>query len=59
MSHEDRAIATSYSGLINQAAVAGIVAVLCFGGQELLKRRRRGKVMPGNGLGSVESWEFG
>jgi hypothetical protein len=59
MSLEKRPYAKDYSGLINQAAVAGIVAVLCFGGQELLKRRRRGKVVPAAGLGSVESWEFG
>lgn len=49
------------SGLINQSVIAVGITVLCVTGQELMKRRRRGKgkTQPGEGLGSRESWEFG
>ncbi|EDQ98331.1 uncharacterized protein LACBIDRAFT_303938 [Laccaria bicolor S238N-H82] len=41
-------------------SVIGIgITVLCVTGQELMKRRRRGKVLDERCLGSRESWEFG
>jgi hypothetical protein len=55
----DRPYAKDYSGLVNQAAAAGIVAFLCLSAHELMKRKRRGKPTKASGLGSVESWEFG
>ena len=41
-----------YSGLINQSVIGLGLAVLCVTGQELMKRRRRGKALvdPGSGL---------
>jgi hypothetical protein len=59
MSASQRPYAKSYSGLVNQAIAAAVVSVICFGGQELFKRARRGRVTKGAGLGSVESWGFG
>lgn len=60
---QDRPYATNYSGLVNQTVIAGVVfsfGLLVF---ETNKRRRRGKKekrkITGDGLGSVESWEFG
>ncbi|KAJ3506561.1 hypothetical protein NLJ89_g6803 [Agrocybe chaxingu] len=49
------------SGLVNQSVIAVGITLLCVGGQELMKRRRRGKALldPPPGLGSKESWEFG
>ena len=49
----------SHSGLINQSVIGIGIAVLCVTGQELMKRRRRGKVLDERDLGSRESWEFG
>jgi hypothetical protein len=54
-----RPYANSYSGLVNQAIAAGVVVTLAFGGHELMKRQRRGNHVPAQGLGSVETWEFG
>ncbi|KAJ3921149.1 hypothetical protein F5877DRAFT_36559 [Lentinula edodes] len=48
------------SGLINQTVIGIAITVLCVGGQELMKRARRGSRTNRNGvLGSRESWEFG
>ena len=52
-------ITDSHSGLINQSVIGIGIAVLCVTGQELMKRRRRGKVLDERDLGSRESWEFG
>lgn len=49
----------SHSGLINQTVIGIGITVLCVTGQELMKRRRRGKVFDERSLGSRESWEFG
>ncbi|KAF9016991.1 hypothetical protein BDZ89DRAFT_1094388 [Hymenopellis radicata] len=58
---QTRPFSKNYSGLINQSVIAVGITVLCVTGQELMKRRRRGKgkTQPGEGLGSRESWEFG
>ncbi|KAF8957250.1 hypothetical protein BDZ97DRAFT_1707127 [Flammula alnicola] len=58
---QTRPFSKNYSGLINQSVIAIGITVLCVTGQELMKRRRRGKALlePGVGLGSRESWEFG
>ncbi|KAK1232809.1 hypothetical protein PQX77_004035 [Marasmius sp. AFHP31] len=49
------------SGLINQTVIAIGITVLCVGGQELMKRTRRGKKQykDDETLGSRETWEFG
>lgn len=47
------------SGLINQSVVAGVIFLITISAHEFMKRKRRGKVPTGEGLGSVESWEFG
>ncbi|KAF9019032.1 hypothetical protein BDZ89DRAFT_1093998 [Hymenopellis radicata] len=56
---QTRPFSKNYSGLINQSVIAVGITVLCVTGQELMKRRRRGKgkTQPGEGLGSRESWE--
>ncbi|TFK40830.1 hypothetical protein BDQ12DRAFT_721445 [Crucibulum laeve] len=58
---QTRPFSKNYSGLINQSVIAITITVLCVTGQELMKRRRRGKGKhaPQEGLGSRESWEFG
>jgi hypothetical protein len=45
------------SGLLNQSVFAVCVAGICIISHELMKRKRRGRKV--EGLGSVESWEFG
>ncbi|KAG7088362.1 hypothetical protein E1B28_012366 [Marasmius oreades] len=56
-----RPFSKNYSGLINQTVIAIGITVLCVGGQELMKRVRRGKSQRRDAisLGSRESWEFG
>ncbi|ESK90457.1 integral membrane protein [Moniliophthora roreri MCA 2997] len=55
---QTRPFSKNYSGLINQTVIAIGITVLCVGGQEIMKRVRRGK-MREKGMGSRESWEFG
>ncbi|KIM43405.1 hypothetical protein M413DRAFT_69962 [Hebeloma cylindrosporum] len=58
---QTRPFSKNYSGLVNQSVIAIGITVLCVTGQELMKRRRRGKALetPPPGLGTRESWEFG
>lgn len=56
---QTRPFSKNYSGLINQSVIGIGITVLCVTGQELMKRRRRGKVLDERCLGSRESWEFG
>ncbi|KAF5369353.1 hypothetical protein D9758_002763 [Tetrapyrgos nigripes] len=56
---QTRPFSKNYSGLINQSVIAVGITVLCVTGQELMRRARRGKKQPEEGLGSRESWEFG
>ncbi|KAJ4482111.1 hypothetical protein J3R30DRAFT_3286495 [Lentinula aciculospora] len=57
---QTRPFSKNYSGLINQSVIGIAITVLCVGGQELMKRVRRGNKTDRNGvLGSRESWEFG
>ncbi|KAJ7600700.1 hypothetical protein C8J56DRAFT_911019 [Mycena floridula] len=58
---QTRPFSRNYSGLINQSVIALGITVLCVTGQELMKRRRRGKgkTAVDTALGSRESWEFG
>lgn len=49
----------STSGLVNQSVITIVVAVISVTSHEILKRRRRGLHIQPEGLGSVESWEFG
>ncbi|GAV99949.1 DUF221-domain-containing protein [Lentinula edodes] len=57
---QTRPFSKNYSGLINQTVIGIAITVLCVGGQELMKRARRGSRTNRNGvLGSRESWEFG
>ncbi|KAF8895476.1 hypothetical protein BD779DRAFT_1609024 [Infundibulicybe gibba] len=55
---QNRPFSKNYSGLVNQTVIGLAITVLCVTGQELMKRKRRGKQL-GGGLGSRESWEFG
>ncbi|KAF8835644.1 DUF221-domain-containing protein [Paxillus ammoniavirescens] len=55
---QTRPFSKDYSGLINQSVIAVGLAVICITSYEVLKRRRRGPHPP-QGLGSVESWQFG
>lgn len=55
---ETRSFSQDYSGLIDQSIIAAGLAVICVASHEVLKRRRRG-THPPDGLGSVESWQFG
>ncbi|KAK0487567.1 hypothetical protein IW261DRAFT_1448670 [Armillaria novae-zelandiae] len=55
---QTRPFSKNYSGLINQSVIAICITVLCVGGQEYMKRKRRGKKHE-EGLGSRESWQFG
>jgi hypothetical protein len=61
---QDRAFSRNYSGLRNQFAVGGVLVALCLTGYELMRRMRRGRGLhaqeqKGDGVGSVETWEFG
>jgi hypothetical protein len=58
---QDRPFATDYSGLVNQTVIAGVVFAFGVTVFEIFKRRRRGKKdkRRKDGLGSVETWEFG
>jgi hypothetical protein len=58
---QDRAFATDYSGLVNQAVIAGAVLTLGIAISEINKRGRRGRKdrWKKDGPGSVETWEFG
>jgi hypothetical protein len=57
---QTRPFSRNYSGLINQSVIGLAIVVLCVGGQELMKRARRGKnIYRKEALGSRESWEFG
>ncbi|KAI0822219.1 DUF221-domain-containing protein [Trametes gibbosa] len=56
---QNRPFSKDYSGLINQSVVAGAIFLITITAHELMKRKRRGKRHNGEGLGSVESWEFG
>ncbi|KAH9891938.1 DUF221-domain-containing protein [Cubamyces lactineus] len=56
---QNRPFSKDYSGLINQSVVAGGIFLITITAHELMKRKRRGKRQHGEGLGSVESWEFG
>ncbi|KAF9242543.1 hypothetical protein BU15DRAFT_86750 [Melanogaster broomeanus] len=55
---QDRPFSKDYSGLINQSVIALGLTVICVASHEVMKRRRRGH-HPAEGLGSVESWQFG
>ncbi|KAH7885331.1 hypothetical protein F5I97DRAFT_1956518 [Phlebopus sp. FC_14] len=55
---QTRPFSKDYSGLINQSVIAIGLAAICITSHEVLKRRRRG-THPQEGLGSVESWQFG
>ncbi|KAI0061410.1 hypothetical protein BV25DRAFT_1916791 [Artomyces pyxidatus] len=54
---QDRPFSKDYSGLINQSVIAGCIVGILVTAHEFMKRKRRGR--PVEGLGSVESWEFG
>ncbi|KAK0464387.1 uncharacterized protein EV420DRAFT_1263449 [Desarmillaria tabescens] len=56
---QTRPFSKNYSGLINQTVIAVGITVLCVGGQEYMKRKRREKKQYEEGLGSRESWQFG
>ncbi|KIJ64508.1 hypothetical protein HYDPIDRAFT_90493 [Hydnomerulius pinastri MD-312] len=55
---QTRPFSKDYSGLINQSVIAIGLAAICITSHEVMKRRRRGPHPP-EGLGSVESWQFG
>ncbi|KAI0087845.1 hypothetical protein BDY19DRAFT_892588 [Irpex rosettiformis] len=54
----DRPFSKDYSGLINQSVIAVVIFAICITSHECMKRKRRG-LHAQEGLGSVESWEFG
>ncbi|KAI0697898.1 hypothetical protein BC835DRAFT_1336744 [Cytidiella melzeri] len=54
----DRPFSKDYSGLINQSVIAVVIFTICITSHDLMKRKRRGKERR-EGLGSVESWQFG
>ena len=61
---QDRSFSRDYNGLRSQFAVGGVLAVFCLAGYELMRRRRRGRGLhiqqqTREGIGSVETWEFG
>lgn len=58
---QDRPFAKDYSGLVNQTVVAGVIFALGTTSFEIMKRARRLKKekRAKEGMGSVESWEFG
>lgn len=55
---QNRPFSKDYSGLIDQSIIAVGITILCVGCHEVMKSRRRGPHPP-EGLGSVESWQFG
>ncbi|EPQ54451.1 hypothetical protein GLOTRDRAFT_121604 [Gloeophyllum trabeum ATCC 11539] len=59
MSIESRPFSKNYSGLVNQSVVGVGLLVVCVSAHEFMKRKRRGNHRGEEGLGSVESWEFG
>ncbi|KAI0714066.1 hypothetical protein C8T65DRAFT_738952 [Cerioporus squamosus] len=56
---QNRPFSKDYSGLINQSVVAGGILLVTISAHEFMRRKRRGKGPFKEGLGSVESWEFG
>ncbi|OJA09613.1 hypothetical protein AZE42_01404 [Rhizopogon vesiculosus] len=56
---QDRLFSKDYSGLINQSLIAIVLAVVSVTSHEIMKRKRRGHHAQLEGLGSVESWQFG
>lgn len=61
---QDRTFSRDYSGLRNQLVVGGVLVVICLSGYELMRRTRRGRgkgvqKQKQEGVGSVETWEFG
>ncbi|KAF8578198.1 hypothetical protein K439DRAFT_1663846 [Ramaria rubella] len=61
---QDRAFSRDYSGLRNQLEVAAVLITACLVGYELMRRKRRGRGLGQyaeikEGVGSVETWEFG
>ncbi|VDC00686.1 unnamed protein product [Peniophora sp. CBMAI 1063] len=56
---EDRPFSKDYSGLENQSVIAGGLVVFCLIASAIMKRKRRAGARYAQGLGSVESWEFG
>ncbi|TBU27050.1 hypothetical protein BD311DRAFT_666174 [Dichomitus squalens] len=56
---QNRPFSKDYSGLINQSVVAGGILLVTITAHEIMRRKRRGKGPHDEGLGSVESWEFG
>jgi len=42
---------------MNQSVIAACIAGICITSHEFMKRKRR--IVKVEGLGSVESWEFG
>ncbi|THH20111.1 hypothetical protein EW146_g1190 [Bondarzewia mesenterica] len=55
---DDRPFSKNYSGLINQSVIAVCLGAVCITAHEIMKRKRRGRRRV-DGLGSVETWEFG
>ncbi|KAG2129484.1 hypothetical protein DEU56DRAFT_817317 [Suillus clintonianus] len=56
---QNRPFSKDYSGLINQSAIAVALVAVSVTSHEIMKRKRRGLHTQLEGLGSVESWEFG
>ncbi|KAG1751153.1 hypothetical protein EDB19DRAFT_1675660 [Suillus lakei] len=56
---QNRPFSKDYSGLVNQSVIAIALAAVSVTSHEIMKRRRRGPHTQLEGLGSVESWEFG
>ncbi|KAK7681546.1 hypothetical protein QCA50_015278 [Cerrena zonata] len=57
---QSRPFSKNYSGLVNQSVIAVGIFVVCITSHELMRRKRRGKrYRKSEGLGSVETWEFG
>ncbi|KAG0700120.1 hypothetical protein DFH29DRAFT_933566 [Suillus ampliporus] len=56
---QTRPFSKDYSGLIDQSIIAVVLAVVSVTSHEIMKRKRRGRHTQLEGLGSVESWEFG
>ncbi len=59
-----RPYSTNYSGLVNQAGYGMLLLSACWIGYELMRYTRRSKGKRegkkwNDGLGSVETWEFG
>ncbi|KAL4246638.1 CSC1 family protein [Abortiporus biennis] len=57
---QERPFSKDYSGLINQSVVAVGILVIAISSHEYMRRKRRGdRWNKAEGLGSVESWQFG